>query len=38
VAFLWFLGSLWTRLRRAETAGSRLSVIALVGVTIGSTA
>ena len=31
VAFLWFLGSLWTRLRRAETAGSRLSVIALVG-------
>lgn len=31
VAFLWFLGSLWTRLRRAETGSSRLSVIALVG-------
>jgi len=31
VAFLWFLGSLWTRLRRAEVTGSRLSVIALAG-------
>lgn len=31
VAFLWFLGSLWGRLRRAEATGSRLSVIALVG-------
>lgn len=31
VMFLWFLGSLWARLRRAEVAGSRLSVIALVG-------
>lgn len=31
VTFLWFLGSLWTRLRRAETPGNRLSVIALIG-------
>jgi hypothetical protein len=31
VTFLWFLGSLWARLRRAEVAGSRLSVIALAG-------
>ena len=31
VTFLWFLGSLWGRLRRAEVTGSRLSVIALVG-------
>jgi hypothetical protein len=31
VAFLWFLGSLWTRLRRAEVGSSRVSVIALVG-------
>jgi hypothetical protein len=31
VTFLWFLGSLWTRLRRAETAGSRVSVVALAG-------
>ena len=31
VTFVWFLGSLWARLRRAEVAGSRLSVIALVG-------
>ncbi|HSO96515.1 MAG TPA: hypothetical protein VLV81_10785 [Acidimicrobiia bacterium] len=31
VAFLWFLGSLWTRLRRAEIGGTRLSVIALIG-------
>ncbi len=29
--FLWFLGSLWARLRRAELAGTRLSVIALIG-------
>jgi hypothetical protein len=31
VTFLWFLGSLWARLRRAEVTGSRLSVVALVG-------
>ncbi len=31
VAFLWFLGSLWTRLRRAETGTSRVSVVALSG-------
>jgi hypothetical protein len=31
VAFLWFLGSLWGRMRRAEGTASRLSVIALVG-------
>jgi hypothetical protein len=31
VAFLWFLGSLWARMRRAEGTGSRVSVIALVG-------
>jgi hypothetical protein len=31
VTFIWFLGSLWARLRRAEVTGSRLSVIALVG-------
>jgi hypothetical protein len=31
VTFLWFLGSLWARLRRAEVTGSRLSVIALIG-------
>ncbi len=31
VTFLWFLGSLWARLRRAETAASRLSVVALAG-------
>jgi len=31
VAFLWFLGSLWARMRRAEGTGSRVSVIALIG-------
>jgi riboflavin transporter FmnP len=31
VTFIWFLGSLWARLRRAEVTSSRLSVIALVG-------
>jgi hypothetical protein len=31
VAFLWFLGALWARLRRAEGSGSRVSVVALVG-------
>jgi hypothetical protein len=31
VAFLWFLGALWARLRRAEGTGGRVSVVALVG-------
>ena len=31
VAFLWFLGSIWARMRRAEGTGSRVSVVALVG-------
>jgi hypothetical protein len=31
VAFLWFLGSLWGRMRRAEGTRSRVSVIALIG-------
>lgn len=31
MTFLWFLGSLWARLRRAEVTGSRLSVVALIG-------
>jgi hypothetical protein len=31
VAFLWFLGSLWGRLRRAEGTSSRVSVVALAG-------
>lgn len=31
VAFLWFLGALWARLRRAEGTAGRVSVVALVG-------
>jgi hypothetical protein len=31
VAFLWFLGSLWARMRGAEGTASRVSVIALIG-------
>ena len=31
VAFLWFLGSLWAQMRRAEGTASRVSVVALIG-------